>query len=98
MYFQVVHVSPVGVHVAANGMAGAMNKVLLKTGALDVISHRPVDFPARNRISGVHSVLYCLYSDVARLADDFEDFAHAIGGSLSHKAGPGNVVIHGSRR
>src|SRR5258706_10847761 len=93
MDFEIVHVGAVRVHLCADRMAGPVNEIVSVPSFLDVSPHRAVHFPSGNRTPGSHRIQYRFRSDVAALADDFENLALPVGG-LAYCAGPGNVVEH----
>src|SRR4029077_9584907 len=74
---KVVHVSPVGMDVGADGMSGAMNEIIAVAGLGDVPARDAIDFKSGDAAAGVDTVEYSLHAGITCVADNLEDFTHA---------------------
>ncbi len=77
MNLEVVHVGAIGMDVGADGMSGAMNKIIAVPGLLNVAAGSAVDFPPGDASAAVDGVEHRLHPGVARIAHNVENFLHA---------------------
>src|SRR6202008_4099883 len=85
---QIVHVGPIRMDVGADGMSGAVNKIIAVAGFLDMPASGAVHFPAGNASSRLDGGQYGLHPDIARVAHNLKYFAHAPRESAADKAHP----------
>src|ERR1035441_10834730 len=89
---EVVHVGPIGMDVGADGMSGAMNKIIAVARLLDESAGGAIHFPSGDAASAVDRVENGRHPGVARVAHNLENFLHLSRGRAAHKTHPRYVV------
>src|SRR5437899_13091906 len=84
-------------YLGGNRVAGAVDEVISVFRLLDVRAHRLIYFPSRDRLGGSKRILHRLYTYIARLTHNPENFALSVRRSLAHKSHPRDVVENRAR-
>src|SRR5947208_6022619 len=97
MDFQIVHVGAIGVDVGADGMSGAVHKEFVQASVLDMTANGAIHLPSSDLFAGGDRLYNEISASVPRITNCAENVLHLLGRSLTHKTGPGDVVINGIR-
>src|SRR5690349_20916864 len=94
---QVVHIRACAMNLFADGVPGAMHKILAESLLLDVASGGVIHIESMDHFVIADSRRHALDSSIASVAHNFEDIPDRVGRRGTAIARPSDVVEHGAR-